>query len=255
MYPVERWAYANRLGRRHPAEKLALAGGMLLLSLTLPAYPGAMLIAGVMAVAAVGVAGISPAAYLRMLRVPAGFVLAGAAAMAVSVAPGRDGWHVALSPEGVAVAASTALRSLAAVCSMSFLALTTPVAELVGLARRWPRLGTAAEVALLVHRFLNVLAGTLTAMRVAQESRLGYASPRQAYRSLAALAACLLPRALDRAHRLERGLAARGYQGGLPVLPSARRPLSFAALAGILALELVVAALGACLGGRGAWPM
>jgi cobalt/nickel transport system permease protein len=59
------------------------------------------------------------------------------------------------------------------------------------------------------------------------------------------LAAALLPRALDRAHRLEVGLAARGFDGSLRTLAPAR-PASPARLAAIAALLVGV-------GGAGAW--
>ncbi len=242
MYRIERWAYENRLHRRHPGEKLALAGGMLLLSLTVPPLPGSLLVAAVMGTATVGVAGVPWRDYLRVLAVPAGFIAGGAVAMGVSVGFGGGGWRVAPSPEGMAAALPVVLRSLAAVSSLSFLALTTPVLELAGLLRRWRHLEGAVDLALAVHRFLHVLTGTAAAMRTAQEARLGYATPGRAYRSLGLLAACLLPRALGQAARLERGLMARGYQGSLGTLPVERR-LSPAALAGAAGLVLGVAAL------------
>lgn len=253
MSLIERWAYANRLSRRHPAEKAALAGGMLVLSLALPPVPGAALVFALMAAATVGAAGVSVRDYLRVLAVPAGFLLGGAAAMAVSLSAGPDGWRLAASPEGAAGAGPVLLRSLAAVSCLCFLALTTPVVEWAAPLTRRPRVGAAADLALLVYRFLHVLSATLRAMRLAQEARLGYATWGRAHRSLALLFAALLPRALDRALRLERGLAARGYRGELPVLP-AERSFSAAALLAVLALELAVAALGVRLGGGWAWP-
>ena len=65
-------------------------------------------------------------------------------------------------------------------------------------------------------------------------------------RSLGLLLARLLPRALDRARRLETGLAARGWEGEMRVL-SDQPALSWPALALIVAVELLTAAAGVWL--------
>lgn len=242
---IEGWAHANRLRHRHPAEQAAFAGGMLLLSLTLPPVPGALLILAVMTGATTVWAGVPVVVYLRVLAVPAGFLAGGAAAMMVSLSPGPGGWHLTPAP---AATAAPLLRALAAAASLGFFALTTPVGAWVAPLARRRATRPLAELLLLTYRFLHLLAGTAAAMRVAQAARLGYATPARAYRSLALLAAALLPRALERARRLERGLAARGYEGELRVLPRARR-LSARRLAGLAALQLAVA-----IGGSWPWP-
>lgn len=249
VYTIDRWAYANRWRCRHPVEKLTLAAGMLLLSLTVPPWPGGMLILAVMAVTTVGLAGIPLRVYLRVLRVPAGFALTGAAAMLFRIAAKPEGgWRLALAPGGTAAAAAVLLRSLAALACLSFLALTTPVVEFVPLFRRWRLPPAVLDLVLLVYRFLHVLTDRARAARTAQASRLGHAGIRHAYRSLGLLAASLFPRALERARRLEHGLAARGFQGDLHVLLP-QREISIAALAGILLLEIALGLLSAALGG------
>ena len=67
---------------------------------------------------------------------------------------------------------------------------------------------------MLIYRFLFVLADTFAGMQAAQEARLGHVGWRRRIRSSGVLAANLLPRAMDRARRLETGLAARGWSGG-----------------------------------------
>lgn len=243
MRRIERWAHQNRLRGRHPVEKLCLAGAMLAASLAVPPVPGGAVIALAMSAVTVLVAGVPLREYLRVVAVPAGFVAGGSLALMVSLDPAGSGWTVAVAPEGASEAARAALRSLAAVSSLSFLALTTPVMDLAGLAgrRRW--LAAFAELALVVYRFAHVLTAGAAAMRTAQEARLGYAGAVNAHRSLGLLAASLLPRALGHAARLERGLAVRGYQGSLRTLAEERRVSipALAALALIVMLALAVA--------------
>jgi cobalt/nickel transport system permease protein len=76
---------------------------------------------------------------------------------------------------------------------------------------------------------------------------MGHSSLRRSYRSSGVLAAAVLTRSWDRARRMQDGLAGRGMETGLrvlpEVLPSSRAFLasSVAGLAGIVALTLVVA--------------
>lgn len=242
MDRIDRWAYQNRWRHRHPLEKLLLAGGMLLLSLVLPPFPAAVLITAIMAAVALA-AGIPLRVYLSLFTIPAGFLLAGAAGLLVSVAPGAGGgWSLGLSAAGLPAAGRVLARSLAAISCLHVLVMTTPLVDLAGLLRRARVPDAVLDLVMLTYRFLFLFADTLNAMRLAQTIRLGYCGPRTSYRSLALLAAALLGRVLDRARRLEVGLALRGYQGRLPVLPG-EHPLSRRTVGGILALEAAVAVL------------
>ena len=100
-----------------------------------------------------------------------------------------------------------------------------------------------AEIALLTYRFLFLLADTAIAMDAAQAARLGHDGFKRRLRSLGVLAANLLPRAMDRARRLETGLAARGWEGEMRVLPQQSK-LSVPGLILILAVEAATAAIG-----------
>ena len=78
--------------------------------------------------------------------------------------------------------------------------------------------------------------------RISQASRMGYTGFRRSLRSAGMLAAALLPRCLDRAARMEGGLAARAYAGDLRVLSPSMAP-SHRFVVAALALEgLFVAA-------------
>jgi len=233
MILVDRLAHGNRWRARPLAEKALLALGLLALALTLPPWPGAPLVLAAAAGAAILGAGIPPLAWLRIAAPPLAFIAVGAAAM--PLAWGESG----LVYHGVGAALAVAARSIAAVACLLLLALTAPTAELLGGVRRLGLPAELAEVALATYRFLFVLDDTARTMRAAQAARLGHDGWRRTLSSLGLLAAALLPRALEQARRLEIGLAARGFDGGLATL-SRHRPVSVARLAAIL---LVLAAI------------
>ena len=136
---------------------------------------------------------------------------------------------------------------------MMMLALTVPMGEILSLMRRCRVPSVLTELIALMYRLLFVFDRTLHAMIRAQGCRLGYRNLRTSYRSLGAALAALFIHSVDRAHRLERGLAARGYQGQLHVL-SCRHAVSVRAVLAALLIQLGIAALGVFWQGGLPWP-
>jgi cobalt/nickel transport system permease protein len=229
MSPVDRAAHLNRWRHRSLTEKATLALGMLLLAIALPPGPGAPMVAAIMTAAALFGARAPPKVWLACAAGPLGFLAVGAFSLAAQV-----DWHgLRLAPGGLAAAAGLVMRSFAALTCLLFLALTTPATDLIAGLRRLGLPNEVAELALLMYRFLFLLGDTALAMDSAQAARLGHVGARGRLRSLGLLIANLLPRALDRARRLEVGLSARGWNGDLRVL-SKRTKISMPALALVL---------------------
>jgi cobalt/nickel transport system permease protein len=220
-------------------EKAVLALGMLVLAVALPPFPASPVIAVVMAAAALIGAAVPFRLWLACATAPAGFLLVGAFSLAFQ----WDGGGFSLAQNGLHLAAGLAARSLAGVCCLLFLALTTPTSDLLNGLRRAGLPAELAEIALLMYRFLFLLAEVAAAMDAAQAARLGHVGVGRRLRSLGLLIANLLPRALDRARRLEIGLAARGWTGELRVLSPKAAP-SLPVLAAIGAMEGGVLLLG-----------
>jgi cobalt/nickel transport system permease protein len=239
MSIIDTSANLNRWRRRSLAEKSLLALGMLLIAVCVPSWQAAALVALIMTATTLLGAGVAPAAWRTAITAPLGFLVIGALTLAVQV----QGWHVGLAPHGLALAGRLAVRALAGVTCLLFLALTTPATDLVGGLRRIGLPPEIAEMALLMYRFLFLLMGTAEAMNAAQAARLGHVGYRRHLRSLSLLIANLMPRALARAQALETGLAARGWRGELRVL-SPVRPASPPVLGVILVAEVAVLLIG-----------
>ena len=80
MNTIDRLAHSNRLARASAAEKMLFSMGMLVLAVTLPPWPGAVVVLVVVLVAILGVARVPVRAYLGLIAGPALF-------MAVSMVP------------------------------------------------------------------------------------------------------------------------------------------------------------------------
>lgn len=238
-FSIDRAAFLSPWRRRPLAEKAVLSLGMLVLAVALPPIPGAAIVGAVMLAFTFVAARVPPKVWLAAAAAPVGFLLTGAATFLVSL----SGSGFALVPEGAWPAGQLLLRSLAALTCLLFLALTTPVTDIVVGLRRIGVPRDLVDIALLTYRFVFLVADSALAMNHAQDARLGRSTRRRWLRSLGMLIGNLLPRTLDRARRLETGLAARGWDGEMRVL--SRSPKASAlAMAGIVGLEALIALAG-----------
>ncbi|UOY03459.1 cobalt ECF transporter T component CbiQ [Blastococcus sp. PRF04-17] len=240
---VDDAAWASAWRRRAPGDKLLLCGGLVVTALVLPAWPGSALVGVVAVVLALGPARVPTRTFARAVRWPLAFVAIGAFTAVVTVDGGRLGW----APDAATTAGSLVGHALAGGAAVLLLATTTPMSDLLPALRRARVPAAVVEVAAVVYRLLFVLLDSLRTIREAQASRMGYSSLRRSYRSSGALAAAVLIRSWDRARRMQDGLAGRGLETGLRVLPetlpssAAFLAASGAGIAGIVAATLVLA--------------
>ena len=229
------WASAWRL--RSPADKLLLSVGLVLSALLLPVWPGSLLVGLTAVVLALGPARVPARTFGRAVRVPLVFIVIGALTAVVEVGDGI-GW----APDAAARAGGLVGHSLAGSAAVLLLATTTPMSDLLPALARLRVPAAVIEVASVTYRMLFVLLTSLSTIREAQTARMGHASLRSSYRSAGMLAAAVLTRSWDRARRLQDGLAGRGMETGLRVLPEAlpaSRRFEAGTVAGLAALAAV----------------
>ncbi|GAB4441352.1 MAG: hypothetical protein Kow0031_23350 [Anaerolineae bacterium] len=125
------------------------------------------------------------------------------------------------SPQAIATGLNILLRALGAAAAMNFLALTTPLVDLVELFRRWRVPPEIIDLMTLIYRFIFVLLESLERMQMAQASRLGYQAPYlRAMNNAALLGSRLFIDTFQRSRRLQLALESRGFSGDLRVLPA-----------------------------------
>jgi len=183
-------------------------------------------------------AGIPWRVFARTLLIPLGFILLGTVPLLFSVAFEPQGISLAWVPEQIPAARHLLLRALAAAACLCFLALTTPVMDWLPLLRRLRLPAVVVDIMLVLYRMLFVLAERFSSIRYAQESRLGYSTIRNTFRSSGLTGANLLVFSLKRAQAMEQGMLARGYDGDIRTLPPERHTslhvLGCTALAGFV---------------------
>jgi cobalt/nickel transport system permease protein len=240
---VDDAAWASAWRRRSPSDKVVLCLGLVICALVLPVWPASLLVGLTAVVLALGPARVPARTFGRAVRLPLGFVAIGSLAAVVEIGGDGIGW----APDAAAQAGALIGHALAGGAAVMLLATTTPMSDLLPALRRLRVPAAVVEVASVTYRLLFVLLESLRTIREAQAMRMGYSSVGRSYRSSGALAAAVLTRSWDRARRLQEGLAGRGLETGLRVLPEALPSsgpflaATVAGLGGIVAASLVLA--------------
>ncbi|MFN8455919.1 MAG: cobalt ECF transporter T component CbiQ [Anaerolineae bacterium] len=233
MHLIDQHAHHNRIRSLDPAYKVGLALTVLLLCLVFSKPVVGLLAVGWMYLLAVRWAGLSWRTFGRvvlaegtfMLLTTIGVVLSVSLTDPTNIAPWalRVGplW-LSSSPASLYQGIMLVTRALGAASAMNFLALTTPLIDMLELFRRWHLPSILVDIMVIIYRFIFVLLDSLNTMYVAQDSRLGYqTSYWRAMNSAALLSSRLFIDAFQRSRRLQIALESRGYEGGdLQVLPS-----------------------------------
>jgi len=220
MMLIEPLAYRNRW-RHIPAEAKAAFAGLAMVAAFL-AHPPVAPFALAAGLAAVTIAGarIPARSFLRVALLPAGFLALSALTLAVTVHPASGAVPLAASIEPAAVARAVAVvgRSAAALSAMLFLALTTPMTDLIALARRLRVPAVIVEIMTVCYRSLSILSETIHDMRQAQSARLGYASFSSSVRSMGTAVGLLAVETWRRSIIMHQASVARSGGGELRFL-------------------------------------
>lgn len=225
------FSYTNRLRSLPPLAKV-LFGLFMLLTGYLSQMPVQVAVGIWMSIWIVCYAGIPLGWYLKLLALPAAFLLASLPAVAIEVARLGDAagalqdsflvvafsqWGLFVTPQGLQRVASIMCRSFASISVIYFLLLTIPFTEMLQMARRMKLPGIVVELLLVMYRFVFVLLTVAEQLWIGQKARGGYGGFWSMLKDTARLVVQLFSRTWIRYQQLSIGLAARGFSGELRV--------------------------------------
>jgi len=228
---MDSYAYSNKLKNVHPAEKALFAMITMVVCLTAPRVITPLIVLMSMAVVIVIKAGIPTRVFVKLMLVPLSFLLISVLTIAFSISTSPTGFWLAQTINGITIgtrypdlitALHLFLRSLGAVSCLYFLALTTPLTELITILHKMRVPAIITELMALIYRFIFVFMETATTIRRAQLSRSGYVSMKSSFRSMSRLFTALLGKVFVKSQELYNSMAARCYTGEIKVLTKKR---------------------------------
>ncbi len=254
MFRIDQFAYNNSLSAVNPVEKIAFAVITLAIGIAFDTVLVPLTVFLLMSVSTIFLARVSAVFYLRLLSLPFTFLLVSMAAVIfnISLTPFNylfgGAWgpvYIGISAESLRQAVQLLFKALGAVSCLYFLALTTPMTEIINTLRKLKVPVLFLELMILIYRFIFLLLDTAGKIHLSQSSRWGYASIKTSYRSMAVLIANLFSRAYWRSQSSYQALLSRGYSGDMKFL-GVKYSWSYRNLMLILIIEAALLSLGLC---------
>lgn len=245
---IEQSAYSNRWRQVSPAAKglFSLCGLVAAFAATTPAT--ACGIAAVLCVITVLGAGIPPMRYVRV-AVPALLFLAiSTLSLIISLKIGDSVGELSLNLAKTEYhqVAQVCGRSIGGLAALLFLALTTPLTDIIAFLRRLKAPEVLLDIMILCYRTLFVFSEAIHDTITAQSARLGYATIRLSMRSLGGLVANITVQVWQRSQALHLAAMSRNNDGPLRFLehtyPNSIRNMCIATGSGavLIALSVVI---------------
>jgi len=250
---LEDFAQTNDLGGTSPGLKLFLGLASILLCVSSPGPAAPLLVAASMSAAILALARIPPRVYARLLLVPVSFAVMSIAVVLFVTGSGAvllevPGLPLVVTAGGVNLAVLLLARVAGGMCSLYFIALTTPMTEVFEILRRLRVPAVFIDLAMLTYRFIFILIEEAGQIYRSQVMRLGYGRFRESVNSFGMLAGALFLRTWESGEALVLAMDARCYDGKLGI-PGDARPISYPALAVALVYLGAVLAVSLKTGG------
>ena len=215
-------AHNNALSESNPYVKLFLTIILLIVTLVLDNLYFDVFIFIVMSIIILGVAKINYRSYLKFLSIPMAFLIITCVFLVFFFGKGDIIYEtgifgIVVRSDSLQYAIYTFFRVMGCFPCLGFLALTTPIANILHCLETLKVPKIVIEIGLLMYNTIFIFLNEIDTMKKAQETRLGYHSYMSSFKSLGALASTIFLRSLDKSETLQNSLDSRGYNGELPV--------------------------------------
>lgn len=258
MISIDRYVYVNKLIKVHPAEKFLFAVSTMAVCLSSKSIYIPLITVIIMAWVIIFKAGIPAKFFIYLMGIPIAFLMMGELTIVISISNKPEAflyyWRAGELLIGVTVqdinnAILIFFKSLGTVSCLYFLALTTPMLEIIAVLRKLKVPNLFVELMSLIYRFIFILLESVAAIYTAQDSRLGYATLKSSFHSISQLIYAMFIRSVQRSQLLATALEARCYQGEIRVLEK-EFSLSKLRIVFIILFELVLILSSYVLKGR-----
>jgi cobalt/nickel transport system permease protein len=222
---LDDYAQSNALRDTSPRLKLLLGLGAIILCVSSATPIAPLFIAVTMSLITVRLAKIPWTFYSRLLLIPLSFSLLSAVVVAFMHGGGDQlfafsvfGITLGISEDGANLALLLIARTFGGMCSLFFIALTTPMVEIFSILKSVGLPDFLVELSMLIYRYIFVFVDQAAVIHSAQVMRLGDAGIKNSINSFAMLSSVLFLRAWEQGERLIIAMDARCYDGKLDMV-------------------------------------
>ncbi len=222
---LDDYAHSNALRETSARLKLFLGFGAIIVCVSSPSPVAPLFVAATLSLAAVILARIPGRVYSHLLLVPLSFSLLSAAVVAIMHGSGQIlfsydlfGMNLAVREDGANLAALLIARTFGGMCSLYFIALTTPMIEVFATFKAMRIPSSVIELSMMIYRYIFVFLDQAASIHSAQVMRLGDSGARSSLHSFAMLSSVLFLRSWEQGERLVLAMDSRCYDGKLELM-------------------------------------
>jgi cobalt/nickel transport system permease protein len=249
---LDDYAHSNALRNTSPRLKLLLGLGAMLLCVSSVTPIAPLFIAVTMSLIVVTLAKIPVRFYSTLLLIPLSFALLSSAVVAFMHGGGDQlfafdifGINLGIREGGANLALLLIARTFGGMCSLFFIALTTPMIEIFSVLKSLGLPDFLVDLSMLMYRYIFVFIDQAAVIHQAQVMRLGDAGIKNTINSHAILSGILFLRAWEQGERLIVAMDARCYDGKLSLMEYVGKaePMAIFAVIGYMIVAAVIAFL------------
>ncbi|HIT90200.1 MAG TPA: cobalt ECF transporter T component CbiQ [Candidatus Merdenecus merdavium] len=226
MLTIDKLCYTSKLRSIHTDLKMIYAILTIIVCISVRSMVVSILILLVSSWLTVSKGGIPLAKYLKLLFVPIVFITLSFIAIIISLSPQPLSWisfplgkyYLTTSYVNLLEGLRFILISLSSVSCLYFIALSTPVTDLLMALKRWHIPGILIELMLLMYRFIFHLLDIANTLNNARKSRLGNKNYPTNLKTFGILLSNLLILAFKYTSHLYDGMESRCYNGQILLL-------------------------------------
>jgi cobalt/nickel transport system permease protein len=222
---LDNYAHSNALRQVSPRLKLLLGLCSILLCISSSSPVAPLIIAITMSLITVKLAKIPIRFYSSLLLIPLSFSLLSAIVVAFMHGAGHQlfaftffSLDLGIRVDGANLALLLIARTFGGMCSLFFIALTTPMIEIFSILKSFGLPDFLVELSMLIYRYIFVFVDQAAMIHSAQVMRLGDSGIKSSLNSFSMLSCVLFLRAWEQGERLIIAMDARCYDGKLDLM-------------------------------------
>ncbi len=183
MNIIDKMAYTNALVNKSPFAKVFFGLGALILSMLLDSTLWHLALFIFVSIYIVGVAKIPLANYIKVLKLPIGFIIISMITILISFPRSDPGFfdhftvgtvNIGFTTQGLVMAQTVFFRSIAAIAAMYSIALTTPVPQWAKVFKELHLPTAFIDMLILIYRFITIFIEVFNKMELSIRLRSGY---------------------------------------------------------------------------------
>ena len=185
--------------------------------------------------------------YSQLLLLPLSFALLSTSVVAFMHGTGQTlfavnifGLSLSMREDGANLALLLMARTFGGMCSLFFIALTTPMIEIFAVLKSLHIPESVIELSMMIYRYIFVFLDQAAMIHSAQVMRLGDAGVKNSLHSFAMLSSVLFLRSWEQGERLMVTMDARCYDGKLDLMEQTSDAIPKAVLAVMVYLAAIL---------------